>query len=134
MADTTSKNPPRQVKRSFTSFDLLGRISRSLDGILKRLNEPLQTSSVVGVGLRTAQYQIGQQAQRIAFANPNRNRLVVKNINSSAASVAISSDQGILSTNGYVLQQGDREELTNTYGDVFAIAGTGTVSITVLEE
>ena len=121
------------IKKSFTPADWLGRISRILDKLLARLDQPFVTDVKKNLGLRTAQYSIGTKAQIIANENPNRQRLVVKNVNSVAGSVAIGEDL-LTSTTGYLLNQNEREEILNSSGPIWAIASSGTISVTVLEE
>jgi hypothetical protein len=134
MANDTPATTKKLVKRAFTNTDWLGRISRTSDKLLARFDKPLYTSGSITTGIRTSQYAIGQQAQMIANENKDRQRIVVKNVNSAAASVAIGDRQAVLASNGYILNQNEREEFLNTYGELWAIAATGTVNITVMEE
>lgn len=127
------------VKKSFSAVDWLGRISRTMEKILTRLDKPLHSTGAISTGIRTAQFAIAQSPQCIANENADRNRLVVKNVNSSAGAVVFAEGDyqqaaAVLSKQGFVLNQNEREEILNSTGAIWAIAATGTIAITVFEE
>ena len=82
--------------------------------------------------MRTEQNALSTSAERVAVSNQHRIFLEIKNAD-AAISVYLGADTSVTTSTGHLLKAGEAFAFENMPDEVWAIAASGTPTVTIIE-
>ena len=110
---------------SATAMGLWKGLLFHLQELVENIGEPAET-------MATGQVVLAVTSKEVLAANPSRRFAEVKNADGSI-SIYIGMDSGVSSANGHLLKTGESIGFEDYIGPIWAIAASGTPTITAIE-